>query len=67
MKQYLGHIAIVVEDYDKAIEFYTKKLKFAMTEDTVLSETKRWVLVTPKGSKCSLLLAKGVNEEQRIE
>ncbi len=64
MKQNLGHIAIVVDKYDRAIEFYTQKLKFVLTEDTALSETKRWVLVTPRGSVCSLLLARGVNEEQ---
>jgi quinol monooxygenase YgiN/predicted enzyme related to lactoylglutathione lyase len=65
MKQNLTHIAIVVDDYDKAIEFYTQKLHFTLTEDTTLSQTKRWVLVTPKGAnECSLLLAKGVNQEQ---
>ncbi|TAH22792.1 MAG: VOC family protein [Cytophagales bacterium] len=66
MKQNLAHIAIVVDDYDKAIEFYTQKLHFTLKEDTILSETKRWVLVTPKGAtECSLLLAKGTNEEQK--
>jgi quinol monooxygenase YgiN/predicted enzyme related to lactoylglutathione lyase len=66
MRQNLTHIAIVVDDYDKAIDFYTQKLHFTLTEDTVLTETKRWVLVTPKGAKeCSLLLAKVVNEEQK--
>jgi len=66
MKQNLTHIAIVVEDYDKAIEFYTQRLNFNLIEDTVLSETKRWVLVRPKGAnECSLLLAKGVNDEQK--
>jgi catechol 2,3-dioxygenase-like lactoylglutathione lyase family enzyme len=66
MKQNLTHIAIVVDDYDKAIEFYTQKLHFDLIEDTKLSKTKRWVLVRPKGSKeCSLLLAKGVNEAQK--
>ena len=65
MKQNIVHIAIVVDDYDKAIEFYTKKLHFVLVEDTVLSETKRWVLVAPKGSTgCCLLLAKAANEEQ---
>jgi len=65
MKQNIVHIAIVVDDYDKAIEFYTKKLHFVLVEDTVLSETKRWVLVGPKGSTgCNLLLAKAANEEQ---
>lgn len=58
-------MALVVADYDEAIKFYTEKLNFDLTEDTVLSETKRWVLVTPKGSACSLLLAKGVGEQQK--
>jgi catechol 2,3-dioxygenase-like lactoylglutathione lyase family enzyme len=66
MKQNLTHIAIVVDDYDKAIEFYTEKLHFTLIEDTVLSDKKRWVLVRPKGAnECSLLLAKGANEEQK--
>lgn len=66
MKQKLVHVAIVVEDYDDAIEFYTEKLNFKLTEDTVLSETKRWVIVTPPGgSECSLLLAKAANDEQK--
>ena len=65
MKQKLAHIAIVVIDYDEAIKFYTKKLNFDLIEDTQLSETKRWVLVRPKGEKsCCLLLAKAANEEQ---
>ena len=66
MRQNLTHIAIVVDDYDKAIEFYTQKLNFTLIEDTVLSDIKRWVLVKPKGAnECSLLLAKGANEEQK--
>jgi catechol 2,3-dioxygenase-like lactoylglutathione lyase family enzyme len=66
MKQRLAHIAIVVNDYDEAIKFYTEKLHFDLVEDTQLSETKRWVLVRPKGSnECCLLLAKAANDEQR--
>ena len=66
MKQRLAHIAIVVNDYDEAVEFYTKKLHFTLVEDTKLSETKRWVLVRPKGTfECCLLLAKAANEEQQ--
>jgi catechol 2,3-dioxygenase-like lactoylglutathione lyase family enzyme len=65
MKQTLAHIAIVVKDYDEAIAFYTTQLGFTLIEDTVLSETKRWVLVAPKNSDgCQLLLAKAANEEQ---
>jgi catechol 2,3-dioxygenase-like lactoylglutathione lyase family enzyme len=66
MKQSIVHIALVVDDYDEAIAFYTGKLNFTLLEDTPQSETKRWVLVAPKGSQeCCLLLAKGVGEEQR--
>lgn len=65
MQQRIGHIALVVKDYDEAIEFYTQKLGFELIEDTVLSATKRWVLVAPKGSNhCHLLLAQAANEEQ---
>ena len=66
MQQRLAHIALVVADYDEAIEFYTKKLKFDLLEDTRLSETKRWVRVAPPGSNgIGLLLAKAANEEQK--
>ncbi len=65
MKQSIAHISLVVKDYDEAIDFYTKKLRFRLLEDTVLSETKRWVLVAPPGSYgTALLLAKAANEEQ---
>jgi len=66
MKQTIAHIALVVNDYDEAIKFYTEKLNFRLVEDTVQSDTKRWVLVAPKGAEeCCLLLAKGVGEEQK--
>jgi len=65
MKQSIIQIAIVVDDYDMAIEFYTKKLQFELIEDTQLSETKRWVLVSPQNSNgFCLLLAKAANQEQ---
>ncbi|MCE3282074.1 MAG: hypothetical protein K0Q66_811 [Chitinophagaceae bacterium] len=66
MNQHIVHIAVVVNDYDEAIEFYTQKLGFQLIEDTPLSSTKRWVLVAPRGaSECHLLLAKAVGDEQR--
>ena len=65
MKQFIAHIALVVKDYDEAIAFYREKLGFTLLEDTILSETKRWVLVRPPGSgECSLLLAKAAKPEQ---
>jgi len=66
MKQQLLHIALVVKDYDEAIDFYVNKLNFDLIEDTQQSEHKRWVIVRPKGTEgCSILLAKGVNETQQ--
>jgi catechol 2,3-dioxygenase-like lactoylglutathione lyase family enzyme len=66
MNQQIAHIALVVNDYDEAIEFYTQKLGFTLLEDTPLSDTKRWVLVKPPGpGECCLLLAKGAGDEQR--
>ena len=66
MNQHIAHIALVVNNYDEAIEFYTQKLNFILIEDTRLSETKRWVKVAPKGDgQCCLLLAQAVNEEQQ--
>lgn len=66
MKQSIAQIALVVRDYDEAIEFYTRKLHFTLLEDTLLSETKRWVIVAPPGSEgCRLLLAKAASGEQK--
>jgi catechol 2,3-dioxygenase-like lactoylglutathione lyase family enzyme len=66
MKQSIAHITLVVADYDEAIKFYTEKLDFTLLEDTPQSETKRWVLVAPKGAEeCSLLLAKAGGDEQK--
>jgi catechol 2,3-dioxygenase-like lactoylglutathione lyase family enzyme len=65
MNQHLAHIALVVDDYDKAIEYYTQTLNFNLLEDTKLSDTKRWVLVAPQGSGgCSILLAQASSPEQ---
>lgn len=66
MKQKIAHIALLVADYDEAISFYVDKLHFDLVEDTILSKTKRWVLVAPKGSQeFSLLLAKADGDFQK--
>jgi catechol 2,3-dioxygenase-like lactoylglutathione lyase family enzyme len=64
MKQQLGQISLLVRDYDEAIAYYTQTLGFELLEDTRMSETKRWVRVSPPGSSCHLLLAKAANEAQ---
>ena len=66
MQQYLAGISLVVNDYDEAIDFYTRKLSFTLLEDTRMSDTKRWVVIAPPGSTgCTLLLAKAANDEQK--
>ena len=66
MIKHLAHVALLVDDYDRAIEYYQHTLHFTLLEDTVLSPTKRWVLVAPKGAnECSILLAKATDDEQR--
>ena len=65
MKQYIAHVALIVDDYDEAIAFYTQKIGFELIEDTKLNAEKRWVLVKPKGAtETAILLAKASNTEQ---
>lgn len=65
IKQRISNIALVVEDYDDAIAFYTKKLKFQLIEDTELGGGKRWVQISPpNGNGTNILLAKASNAQQ---
>ena len=59
-------VTIVVDDYDEAITYYTRRLEFELVEDTPLGDEKRWVVVAPAGRGGSaLLLARAVGDEQR--
>ncbi|MFY8004713.1 MAG: VOC family protein, partial [Chitinophagaceae bacterium] len=63
----LVQIALVVRDYDEAIEFYVNKLNFILIEDTVLSPQKRWVVVAPNNpNSCKILLAKAATPKQLL-
>lgn len=68
MKQSLAHVALVVREYDEAIEFFCGKLHFELIEDTYQPEQdKRWVLVAPPGSSgTQLLLARATTPEQAM-
>ena len=62
----LASVTLVVRDYDEAIDFYTRVMRFRLVEDTPLSATKRWVLVAPgDDGASSLLLAKAASPEQQ--
>jgi catechol 2,3-dioxygenase-like lactoylglutathione lyase family enzyme len=64
-RQRIGYVALVVCDYDEAIEYYTKALGFEVVEDTALGGGKRWVLLAPPGSvETRLLLAEASTPEQ---
>jgi len=66
MKQSIVHAALIVRDYDEAIDFYTKVLHFELIEDTYQPEQdKRWVVVAPPGScGTTLLLARASSPKQ---
>lgn len=66
MRQEIIHIALVVKDYDEAIDFYVNKLRFTLIEDTYQPEQdKRWVVIAPPGSKgTTILLARASKPEQ---
>ena len=66
MKQSIVHIALVVKDYDEALDFYINKLNFVLIEDTYQPEQdKRWVVIAPPGSSgTTLLIAKASKPEQ---
>jgi len=66
MNQSIGYVALVVRDYDEALDFYVDTLGFRLVEDTrIEAQDKRWVLIAPPGSNgCQILLARAVGEEQ---
>ena len=66
MRQAIIHVALIVRDYDEAIEYYCQKLHFTLVENSYQPEQdKRWVVVAPPGSNgTSLLLARASTPEQ---
>jgi catechol 2,3-dioxygenase-like lactoylglutathione lyase family enzyme len=65
MSPHIGAFALVVDDYDRAIAYYTGKLGFELREDSPLEDGKRWVLVAPPGAQTAILLAKAADDAQR--
>ena len=60
----IGLFTIVVDDYDDAIEHYTKALGFELVEDLDQGE-KRWVVVRPPGAETGIVLARADGDQQR--
>jgi len=63
MGRSIGHVSLLVREYDEAVAFFTRTLGFDLLEDTDLGGGKRWVLVSPGGGT-ALLLARAVTPEQ---
>jgi len=65
VKQEIAHVALVVRDYDEAIEFYTKRLGFELLEDKPLESGKRWIIIAPRNATgTSILIARAADAEQ---
>ncbi len=66
---HIEHTAVIVDDYDTAIEFYVNALGFELIEDspslTNDGRPKRWVVVRPPGAATGLLLAKADGDRQQ--
>ena len=62
----LGMLTVVVPDYDEAIAYFRDALGFELVEDTVMSPTKRWVVMAPGPDGARILLAQAANDEQRL-
>jgi catechol 2,3-dioxygenase-like lactoylglutathione lyase family enzyme len=67
---HIEHVALVVDDYDRAIAFFVDVLGFELIEDSPALTThggrpKRWVVVRPPGSATGLLLARADGERQQ--
>jgi len=58
-------MALVVDDYDKALPYYRDVLGFTLIEDTDMGNEKRWVVLEPSSSGARILLARATTEEQR--
>ena len=65
MSQTIGYVALVVRDYDEALDYFIRVLGFELIEDPPLENDKRWVLVAPRNSQGTfLLLARAVTPQQ---
>lgn len=67
MRQTITHVALLVRDYDEAIHFFTRTLRFELRADDPRGDGSRWVLVAPPGAQTALLLARAATAEQRAQ
>jgi len=69
MNQRISYVSVLVDDYDKAVDYYTRVLGFDLIDDRPIEHGKRWVLVRPAGSEGTCLLlaqASGPRQKSRV-
>lgn len=65
MSRRLAYTSLLIDDYDVAVDHFTRVLGFVVLEDERISEQKRWIVVAPSAEGSALLLAKANTDEQR--
>jgi uncharacterized glyoxalase superfamily protein PhnB len=66
MPQHIAQLALLVDEYDRAIAWYTTVLQFELIEDTPLIDSKRWVVIAPRGSSGSRILLARASSPQQV-
>ena len=61
----IARLALLVADYDPAIDWFCRCLDFVLIEDTPLGGDKRWVRMAPRGGGAEVLLARADDAGQR--
>lgn len=66
MDRKIGHVTILVNDYDEAIDYYTNTLGFAVLTDNTFGEGMRWVTVAPsKNHETAIVFVEADTEEKK--
>ena len=67
MQHNISNLAIIVNDYDEAIEFYTKKLNFELKANIANDDGHRWVQLAPSNATgCNLIFNQAATDEDRL-
>lgn len=61
----LGHVTVLVNDYDEAIDFYVNKVGFELLADTNFGEGMRWVAVAPSKEGGSAIVFVKADTDQK--
>jgi catechol 2,3-dioxygenase-like lactoylglutathione lyase family enzyme len=67
MAHSIAAVALLVSDYDQAIAWFTRALRFELLEDSPRGGGKRWVRVAPRSGGMALLLARAIGERQQAQ